>query len=162
MKKQKLQNPSIDTPSLEPSLYESDLYVKVKDTNHFVQLAILARGEKASLVDQYLLDFEALLKLVATQAITRGLEQHSKIDTPKSIEVPIHIKEKMSRKEEFERNVAAFKAMERQLENDPHYNGKYVVIYKGQLVASGDDRSKLLAESYQKYGYVSLIVHKIG
>src|SRR5690606_9944018 len=166
MKKQTLQNSHINTPKLEPSLYSPDIYVRVSHTDYFVEFKNLSVGEKQAFVDKHLDDFEEIFKLAVKEAIARRLESavfnRSKIDTAKSIVIPSKNKNSMSGREEFERNVAAFKAMESQLKNDPKYQGKYVVIYKGQLVASGDDPDKLLSDAYQKFGYVSLLVNNVG
>lgn len=64
--------------------------------------------------------------------------------------------------DEFEKNVSTYSRLEKKLMDDPKYRNKYVVIYRGQIVDFGDNKEKLLHDAYSKYGYVSLIVHKVG
>lgn len=65
-------------------------------------------------------------------------------------------------KDDFKKDVLTYMQLERELMKSPEYNGKYVVIYKGEIIASGDDKHKLLSEAYAKHGYAPLVVHKVG
>ncbi len=62
----------------------------------------------------------------------------------------------------FTKNVAKYIQSESELLQNPKYQGKYVVIYNGEIVDVGDNKEQLLKSTYKKLGYVSLIVHKIG
>lgn len=66
------------------------------------------------------------------------------------------------RDDEFKKNVEAYKQMEKELIRNPDYMGAFVALYKQRIVAKGSDKVKLLHDVYAKYGYVPVLVHRVG
>lgn len=169
-KNQTLQKWLVESQSVA-SPFEPDVYLKVRGSEHFVNFSAIAATDQA-FAESHLQQFQEIFKLAVKASISKRIESLQGSTTSSitivspdiAISVAGHtnLKQGNNMRQEFESNVAAFKAMEHQLEGDPKYRGKYVVIYNSELVAYGEDRAKLLSEAYKKYGYVSLIVHKVG
>jgi hypothetical protein len=64
--------------------------------------------------------------------------------------------------DEFKKNVAAYKQMEDELIRNPDYMGAFIALYKQRIVAKGHDKVRLLQDVYSKYGYVPVLVHRVG
>ena len=60
----------------------------------------------------------------------------------------------------FEAEKAAFERLEPDLIAD--YQGKYVAVRGGQVVDSDEDKMTLIARVYNRSGYGSMYVHKVG
>jgi hypothetical protein len=169
----------INTPELEMSFfYKSDINPEM-DVNDLVKVDPPRVGQIKDL-REHLDEFQKVFQVAVYHHLTSYLVLGTDLDdippieemppiahTPdfdiaKLIEEEDDNKEKAKKREEFESNVKAFEVIEKQLRKDPNYRGKYIVIYKGRPIASGTDRARLISETYQKYGYVSLIVEKIG
>ncbi len=59
----------------------------------------------------------------------------------------------------FAREIAAFEQQRAELLKQ--YAGKYVAIYQGKVVASGDDKLALLDQVRQQYGNVVCYIEKV-
>lgn len=60
----------------------------------------------------------------------------------------------------FKQEIAAFERMKPTLLT--HYAGKYVAIYQGELVASGDEKWALLDQVHEQFGDVMCYVEKVA
>jgi len=56
----------------------------------------------------------------------------------------------------------AFLKLKDKLVHDPDYNGKYVAVFHGVVVACDEDKKRLAENVYGKYGYVPLYVDKVA
>jgi hypothetical protein len=86
----------------------------------------------------------------------------NKENSAKASSLPEHSYLRLIEQDEFHKNVEAYKKMEEELNNDPSYRGAFVVLYKQKVVAKGHDKVKLLQDVYHEYGYVPVLVHKVG
>jgi hypothetical protein len=60
---------------------------------------------------------------------------------------------------DFEREAEAFEKLKPFLLQ--HYLGRYVAIYGGEVVATGDNQFALLRQVHQKYGPVACYIDKV-
>jgi hypothetical protein len=60
---------------------------------------------------------------------------------------------------DFEKEAAAFEKLKPSLLQ--HYLDKYVAIYRGEVVATGDNQFALLKQVHQKYGPVACYIDKV-
>jgi len=78
-------------------------------------------------------------------------DDHSEIILPLGVDVdPLQLE-----KDYFEANKS-------KLENDPNLKNKFVAILRSQIIGSGEDGAKLAVEMYKEYGYVPILIKKIG
>lgn len=59
----------------------------------------------------------------------------------------------------FAREVAAFE--QRRADLLKQYAGKYVAIYQGKVIASGEDKLALLDQARQQYGNIICYIEKV-
>lgn len=62
---------------------------------------------------------------------------------------------------DFLRNYEAFLRMKRGLLKDERYRGKFVAIYRGKVIGSGEDLSRLAKKVYSKYGPSPIYMDKV-
>ncbi len=63
--------------------------------------------------------------------------------------------------EEFRREAEAFAKMKRGLLRKESYKGKFVAIYKGDLIDCDKDLGELAKRVYGKFGYVPIYMDKV-
>jgi len=61
----------------------------------------------------------------------------------------------------FERERLAFLRIKDSLLDNPKFRGKFVAIYKGNIVGQDEDNRKLARRVYSRYGYVPIYIDKI-
>ena len=91
---------------------------------------------------------EVIVELLRDYVEKRSL---SSVD-PQQLEYIMRIEEE---REEF------LKIKDR-LIRDPLYAGKYVAIFKGQIVGCDKEKEKLAEAVYKKYGYVPIYIDKVA
>ena len=83
---------------------------------------------------------------------------------PESIEQPevghLNIQIRKPSDLEWAKEVRAFDAMFPELIK--LYENKFVVIYQGKVVASGDDKTKLVLATLEQFGNVPFYIHKVS
>lgn len=62
----------------------------------------------------------------------------------------------------FEREVAAFEQMRPALIKKKIYNGKFVAIYQGEVVATGNEKLAVLDQVREKFGQVVCYIEKVA
>jgi hypothetical protein len=60
----------------------------------------------------------------------------------------------------FWKEVSAFNQLPQSLVDE--YYGKYVAVYRGNIVDSDDDEGELALRFYRTFGYVPVYIHKVG
>ena len=60
----------------------------------------------------------------------------------------------------FWKEVSAFNQLPQSLVDE--YFGKYVAVYRGNIVDSDNDEGELALRFYRTFGYVPVYIHKVG
>lgn len=61
----------------------------------------------------------------------------------------------------FERERQAFLRIKDSLLDNPQYEGKFVAIYRGEIVDQDEDNRELASRVYSEYGYVPIYIDRI-
>lgn len=109
-------------------------------------------------------DYQISLPDKLYEAVRRQAAMEEK--TPDSLvtewvtERVVDLERRSNAQEAFEQEVAAFERMKPELVD--RYQGEYVAIYGGEVVATGEGKLKLLREVYEQFGPVVCYIAQVG